>query len=183
MKPSISAVLVTRGDVDMAPILATLPYDDVVVWDNSKREDLGIYGRYAGIAEAKHDLIYVQDDDLLFVEHAKLAAAYTPGRAVFNSLPAQDIPWCARGAVFHRDLPAQVFEPYLAEYPFDREFTHHGCDLVFGILAPVDRVWFGSTDLPYATADGRVSTSPGWWDKDGIRQRMHNRAFGLKDRT
>ena len=49
---SVSAVLVTRGNVDMTAIVESLPFDDVVVWDNSIRNDLGIYGRYAAIAEA-----------------------------------------------------------------------------------------------------------------------------------
>ena len=29
----------------MAPIVATLPYDDIVSWNNAEREELGIYGR------------------------------------------------------------------------------------------------------------------------------------------
>lgn len=173
----ISAVLVTRGNVNMDPILETLPYDDIFVWDNSERDDMGIYGRYAGIAEAKHDIIYTQDDDLLFTEHAKLAAAYKVGRALFNSEPGKDIPWCARGALFHRSLPQRAFDRYLAVHPFDNLFTHHGCDMVFGLLSPVKRVWLGSVDLPYCNDPGRVSTSDGWWG--GKRDEMLARCHGL----
>lgn len=65
---NVSACLVTRGDVDMSPVITSLTavgIDDIVVYDNSKRENLAVYGRYAAIAEAKHDLIYVQDDDVI----------------------------------------------------------------------------------------------------------------------
>src|SRR5262245_25366483 len=48
----VSAVIVTRGNVDLQPILDTLPYDDIVVWDNSKRPtDLKILGRYEALEE------------------------------------------------------------------------------------------------------------------------------------
>ena len=33
----ISAIIVTRGDVDLRDILDALPYQDVVIWDNSQR--------------------------------------------------------------------------------------------------------------------------------------------------
>lgn len=74
----ISAVVVTRGDVPLDPVLESLPFPEVVVWDNAgdvvvyregivwRREparDLAVYGRYEGIRYASHDLIYVQDDD------------------------------------------------------------------------------------------------------------------------
>ena len=84
---NVSAIIVTRGDVDMKPILASLPEEwDVIVWDNgagsvSKRTpwnglarivtgkgelpDLSVYGRYAAIEHATGDLIYVQDDDCI----------------------------------------------------------------------------------------------------------------------
>src|SRR4051812_19761075 len=44
---AVSAVLVTRGDVDMTPIIDSLPVDwDWLVYDNSdRRRDLAVYGR------------------------------------------------------------------------------------------------------------------------------------------
>jgi hypothetical protein len=151
----------------MEPILATLPYDDIVVWDNSEREDLGIYGRYAAIAEAKHDVIYTQDDDLLVTCHDQLAAAYEPGRVLCNDPQPWDIPWVARGAIFDCDLPGRAFGRYLARYPFDRYFTHRACDGIFGLLSEnVVVIDEGSEDLPHGFADGRVSTGGGWYDRD-----------------
>ena len=161
----VSACLVTRGNVDLEPILATLPYDDVVVWNNSEREDLGIYGRYAAIAEAKHPVIFTQDDDLLVTCHDQLANHYRPGRLVCNYPHPWDIPWVARGALFDRDLPERAFAKYRARgYQHDRDFTHWICDGVFAMLTPFDVVDYGSEDLPWCNDSGRVSTTGGWYD-------------------
>jgi hypothetical protein len=84
----VSAVLVTRGETDLSTILESLPFKDVVIWDNSKREDFQVYGRFAAIAEAKNDIIYVQDDDCVVTCIGALLAAYTPGIITLN-MPAK----------------------------------------------------------------------------------------------
>ncbi len=161
----VSAILVTRGDVDLTPILNTLPYSDVIVYDNSRRHDFGIYGRYFAIREAKNPVIYVQDDDLLVTCHDKLCAAYQPGVLTVNYPEPWDIPWVARGAIFDCDLPGFAFGQYLAHYQFDRYFSHFACDGIFALLPPdVVVIDEGSEDLPHGFAAGRVSTSPGWYD-------------------
>lgn len=162
----VSAVLVTRGDVDLTPILLTLQWcDDVIVWDNSRREDLGIYGRYAAIAEAKHKVVYTQDDDVVVTCHKKLLKAYEPGVLTVNYPEPWDIPWVARGGVFDRDLPGRAFEVYLSKWEYDGLFTHGICDAVFGLLSETNVVDYGSRDLPHANADGRVSTTAGWYNE------------------
>lgn len=89
---NVSAVLVTRGDVDLSPIVSTfLPhlFSEVVVWNNDARGnhapelqeraeaaahvpvvwantegvDLVVYGRYAAIRATRSAVVYVQDDD------------------------------------------------------------------------------------------------------------------------
>lgn len=79
---SVTAIVVTRGDVDLEPIVASLPSDwELVIWNNgSKRvgvygsdndriedgvSDVSVYGRYAAIEYATNDLIYAQDDDVI----------------------------------------------------------------------------------------------------------------------
>lgn len=82
---NVSAVIVTRGDVDLTPILYSFDgcgFANIVVWDNGKgsviewrpdrtavilpeQQDVSVYGRYAAIPHALGDLIYVQDDDCL----------------------------------------------------------------------------------------------------------------------
>lgn len=81
----VSAIIVTRGDVDLKPVLKSLPDEwEVLVYDNGQGSisvrvlesllarkitgkgelpDLSVYGRYAAIEYASGDLIYVQDDD------------------------------------------------------------------------------------------------------------------------
>lgn len=161
-----SVVLVTRGDVDLTPILETLiGFDEVVIWDNSRRADLGIFGRYAAIEETRNDVIVTQDDDVLVTRWDDLLAAYEPGVLTVNYPEPWDIPWVARGAVFDARLPSDVFARYHAEFPPDRWFTHHACDGVLGLLADTKVVDLGSEDLPHGFEQGRVSTSDGWWNE------------------
>ena len=75
----VSACLVTRGDCDMQPIIDSLISQgilDIVIWDNSIREDMGIYGRYAAIAEAKNKVIITQDDDVIVSDYKAILKAY-----------------------------------------------------------------------------------------------------------
>jgi hypothetical protein len=183
----VSAVIVTRGDVDLSPILATLPYEDVVVWDNSKRKtDEGIYGRYLAIKQAKSKVIYFQDDDLLFTAHDELIAAYEPGKIVAN-MPS---PWYEResydelgcalvgaGALVPRALPQKALARYLKRYPLDDLFRTY-CDIPVGILSPSKRVDLGYEILPCATAPNRVNLQPGQLER---KRAMQRRAVEIRD--
>lgn len=166
----VSAVLVTRGDVDMDPITESIHeagIHDIIVWDNSQRPvDHGIYGRYAAIREARNSVVITQDDDLIVTCWPEILDAYRPGVLTVNYPEPWDIPWVARGAVFDSDLPGRSFGRYLTAHPFDRYFTHKACDGVFALLADaVNVIDHGSEDLPHGFAAGRVSTSPGWYDE------------------
>lgn len=174
----MTACLVTRGDCDMTAIVESLPYDEVIVWDNSSGPDLGIYGRYAAIAHARHDVIYTQDDDLLVTCHDDLLAEYEPGVVYCNYPEPWDIPWVARGALFDRQLPGIAFARYLAVHPMDQYFTHRACDGVFTLLSDrVKVIDHGSVDLPQAFEGERISTSPGWYDGD--RPKIQERCAAL----
>lgn len=185
----VSAVLVTRGDVDLAPILATLPYEDVVIWDNSEREwDAKPYGRYLAMDEARNEVIYFQDDDVVFTAHDELLAAYKPGRITAN-MPS---PWYERtgydvqrnaqvgaGALVPKGLSWPAFDRYLAEWPMDDLFLTY-CDQIHGILTPSARFDFGYEILPYATAPGRINTSPGAFPR---KMTAISRALAIRDRA
>lgn len=89
---NVSAIIVTRGDVDLSEIIDSLwdVADEILVWDNGARQrfywwpkntgaaydpvylagDLAVYGRYAAIEYASGDLIYVADDDCV-IENAQ----------------------------------------------------------------------------------------------------------------
>ncbi len=47
-------MIVTRGDVDLAPVLESLLFDDVVVWDNSKRDMQAVVDEVSAAADADH---------------------------------------------------------------------------------------------------------------------------------
>lgn len=149
----------------MQPILDSLPdHWEKLVWDNSKREDLGIYGRYAMIAEATHDVIYTQDDDLIVTCCERLENEYEPDVLTINYPQPWDIPWVARGAIFDRHLPRQAFARYEQSYERDRDFTHYLCDGVFAMLTPRRNVVdYGSEDLPYCNDAGRISSEGATW--------------------
>lgn len=165
----IAAVLVTRGDVNMQPILDSLPYPEVVVWDNSKRPfDCKVFGRYLGILETTKPVIYVQDDDCIVPPHAHEAMrnAYGPGEIVANmpdSHRPDEPPMLGWGALFDRDLPWQAFQKWCPEHPIDRLFIGYP-ESIFTALVPSVRRDFGHTDLPWATAPSRSYQQPGHYE-------------------
>lgn len=181
----VSAVIVTRGDVDLAPILAALPYSDVVIWNDLERGSKGCYGRYLAMPEAKHDIIFYVDDDVVFTAHDELLAAYEPGRIIANmpspwyELARYDQLGCClvgAGSLVPRDLPQQAFDRYLANWPLDELFLTY-CDQVSGILNPSTRHDFGYEVLPYASGPDRIYTQPG---ADMRKATVQRRALDLR---
>lgn len=170
MNPSdVTAIIVTRGDCDLDPILETLPYDEVIVWDDRERGSQGCYGRYLASLEASNDLIYYQDDDLLFTEHVELLAQYEPGLMTVN-MPS---PWyencgydklrqglVGAGSIMDRLLPWAALDRYANLFPKDELFLSY-CDVVVGMLTPHKRVDLGYQVLPNASEPGRIYTAPG----------------------
>lgn len=157
-------MLVTRGDVSLHPILYGLPFDDVVVWDNSEREDLRAYGRYAALPETQHDLVYVQDDDCVVSDPLALVRLWEPGCVVVNAGQegSRDVPWVGWGAVFRRDQPLAPHRAYLEQWPRDDLFLDF-CDAVFTMQA---RVIWGNVeyaDLSWATAENRTYRQPDYF--------------------
>jgi hypothetical protein len=170
---NVSAIIVTRGDVDLGPILESLPSSwEVITWDNGDGlvyrnaggsvvfgfpgdevfevgSDLFVYGRYAAIEYASHNLIYVQDDDCIVSDPQAIVDRWlwiTRLRDVgleeelhaVAGLRDQDLPIVANmpqefrphypdscllgfGACFHRDLPDRAFERFLHPTRMDPE--------------------------------------------------------------
>lgn len=94
---NVSAIIVTRGDVDLEQVLAPLPQEwERVIWDNGARrlsrygpgysldlhevDDLSVYGRYAAIAHATGELIYVQDDDCVVSDPQAIVRSWITSR-------------------------------------------------------------------------------------------------------
>jgi hypothetical protein len=185
----VSAVLVTRGDVDMTPVVESLPFDDVVVWDNSEQGDACVYGRYAAIYEAKHPVIYVQDDDCVLAPESieTLLAAYEPGKIVAN-MPERFRPHypdsclVGFGALFDRALPEASFKRFRLTSGtgwLSDGFTRT-CDVVFTALTPRVLVDVPYEDREFASAPNRMWKQPG---HHGERVRMLDLARQVRDRV
>lgn len=154
----VSAVLVTRGDVDLTPILDSLPFSDIVVWDNSKRPvNMKVYGRYLAMLETVNDTIYTQDDDCV-CPSLDLVERWDGDRLLVN-VPPEETPWMAWGAVCDRWHAWDTHARYLSEHPFDEDFLYW-CDVAYAYTAGWERVDLGHEDLPCATAPNRMYHMP-----------------------
>lgn len=163
----VTACLVTRGDVDMQPIVESLIFGHVIVWDNSKRENAYAYGRYLAAQEAPTDVVFFQDDDTILDEtqQLELLDLYEPGVYLCNQAaghqPGQfaELAFCAWGALTERRLFEEAFDRWRAagHDTDDMWFRLPGCDIVFSLLTPKTRhVDVGQTHLPYAHGPNRL---------------------------
>lgn len=218
---NVSAIIVTRGNVDLKPVLNSLPWEwEIIVWDNSygyvKRQppggrdwntwtsigrgpnapDLSVYGRYAAIQYASHDLIYVQDDDVIVSDPQAIVDhwLWVRGRADADFLVANmpqefrhdgytDSCLVGFGACFHRDLPGKAFDAFGEANGNVIEFGstpvwQRTCDVVFTTLTPRVLVDVPKENLPYATDASRMYRQP---DHVGERQRMLELARQVRD--
>lgn len=196
----VSAVVVTRGNVDLDPVLYSLGFfGEVIVWDNSVAIDLAVYGRYRAIRSCASDVIYVQDDDCVLTTFAltRICDAYQPEKLVAN-MPEPfrqhyaDSCLVGFGAIFDRGLPNDAFErfyeyeepgelvdPGTLDYPAGDWLARHDdtfartCDVVFTAMTCLDFV-----DVPYENRD--FATGPDrMYRQDahvGERSRMLERA-------
>ena len=165
----VSAVIVTRGDVALEPVIAPMPFKDVIVWDNSAGgEDQMIYGRYLAVERAKNDVIFSIDDDVVFTAYDELLAAYEPEKITANMDQAwvkgagygDRLALVGAGALWDRNLPARAFDRYLAAYPLD-DFFRLECDFIFGSMTPFKRVDLGYQVRPFSDDADRLYRQPG----------------------
>lgn len=190
----VSAVLVTRGDVDLAEVIASLPYDELIVWDNSKRErDEMTYGRTLAVTLAKHRIIYSQDDDIVHPpeHHARLLADYRSGvltgcmwpewssGAKEQGIPDgyDDLVFAGSGSIYDRELPAVAAARYLEHYPLD-DFFRLWADCIIGVLAPNRQIDMRFEELPWADGPTRMSDLP---DGPKLKGEAIRRARRLRD--
>lgn len=204
---NVSACIATRGDVDMQPILNSLPAEwEKIVWVNGgnierhwwqgdpsqvnvtypdSAPDRGPYGRFAAIEYASHDLIYVQDDDVIVSDPQAIVDRYLavtefppeppygPDEVVVCNMPQEfrphypDSAMVGFGAAFHRDAPTRAFDRFRkAMSPSGRwEIAQQGVFLrescrIFTVLTPRVLVDVPKTDMPYASDPNRLWKQP-----------------------
>jgi len=215
---NVSAIIVTRGNVDLQPVLASIPMEwEVLVWNNGQgtvrirtiggdelcagNPDLSVYGRYAAIEYASHDLIYVQDDDVIVSDPQKIAETWwnvdtfepvvedSPDGYLVANMPQEfrhdgytDSCLVGFGACFHRNLPARAFEYFEDEisdaYIKASPLFQRTCDVVFTTLTPRVLVDVPKTDREFASDQDRMWRQPNHY---GERVRMLELARQVRD--
>lgn len=171
----------------MGPILETLPYDNIVVWNGRERDEQpGTFGRYKAMYEATNDVIYLQDDDCLFRHHDELLAEYQQGvlTAVYGHGETpdglEDVALVHGGAIVDRSLSLRAFDKYQQVWPADEGF-YREADMIHGTICPSRQV-----HLPYEirwdiiNRRDRMSDQP--WQRD-LKHEITNRARRVRDRV
>lgn len=154
----------------MADVVAPLHafFDNVLVWDNSVRENLQVYGRYAALDEVADELVYVQDDDIIAEPESLQALVRAYDWAESENTLVCNVPERFRkyysdfaivglGAIFRRSDAWTIFDAL----ELDTTWKHRYCDLIFtGLHRPQVWVDLGYTELPYASAPDRMWKEP-----------------------
>lgn len=153
----VSAVIVTRGDVDLTAIRnSLLPFGETIVWDNSEREDRSCYGRFAAAREAKHDLVYFQDDDVLCGWPGLLNQWEGRDEVLASRPPVEPWRFLGVGALAPRRLIVDGWdERFLAVYPGRADFDRVS-DVVFGYQHLYRPCWVGYAEMDWSRWENRM---------------------------
>lgn len=168
----VTAVIVTKGDVDLRPVLDSLIFPEVVVWDNSKSENLMTYGRVAAARRARTSVIYSQDDDIVHSPESQvqILAAYEPGfltgcmweewsaGAYKQGIPSgyADLVFPGSGSISDLCVWVESIDEYLAEWPYD-DFFKLWCDTIIGVISPTRQLDIRFEALEWAEAPDRMA--------------------------
>ena len=168
MNPAdVTACLVTRGNIDLRPILDTLIFPNVVVWDNSVSPNCRTFGRYAAMIGAGEHC-YLQDDDVIVHPDAQwsLLNTHLPGQITTNYPEGlqppifDDLAFLGFGAIVDRSLVAPALAPFLNAHLHEEGFQTVGCDILLTMRSPVVRINAGYQLRPEAEGPGRSYRHP-----------------------
>jgi hypothetical protein len=174
----------------MERILASLlDYDEVVVWDNSQRVDVATAGRFMAMAEARNEVCYTQDDDVLVPRETqeKLLRAYGPwGTTAVYAHGADDggygdLPLVGGGGLYHRTAALAAIDSYCAEYGEWARDELAYADFIVGVLVPFRHVHLPfEINMPIAQHPSRLVNQP--WAAEA-KQCVTERARAIRDAT
>jgi len=186
----VTACLVTRGNVDLTPILESLIFTNVIVWDNSVRDNYRTFGRYMAAREASTRVIYFQDDDMVVPATTQrvLLETYRPGEITANSPLSYrsstyaSLSWLGWGSLHPRGLPDVTFARWrrAGNRTSEDGFDLLGCDIVFSMLNTVRSYDLPVTVLDYAFGDDRAYKSGSF---NRIKRAFYDRALTLTKET
>jgi hypothetical protein len=168
-----TAVIVTRGDVSLEPVLDSLVFPNVIVWDNSKEEqDQMTYGRLLGALRADTEIIYSQDDDIVHTpeNQVSILAAYSPTymagcmwkdwsdgarrQGIENGY--DDLVFPGSGSISHVSLWIDAHVRYLEHYPHD-DFFRMWSDTIIGVIAPTVHLPLRFEELDWGNNTNRMA--------------------------
>lgn len=183
----VTACIVTRGDVDLQPIMDSLiDYEDVIVWDNSIRPDWKCAGRYMAAMESATDLVYFQDDDTIVPidTQLELLEQYTREDCLAvwghgeNPDGYDDLPLVCGGAIVDKWCAWANIVKYGAFHGLDEDFMYEA-DFVVGALY---RNW-RHVILPFQIRDvaynGRRLADEAWQRQ--MKKKITDRARAIRD--
>jgi hypothetical protein len=146
-----SAVIVTRGDVALGPVIDAIDADEIII----RRGHSGVWERYQAALTARNEIVYTQDDDCVVDVAAVLAAFESP--LVTCNMPMdrrpeyQDgIALVGWGSVFHQRAVEGLFS-------WDRDdLFRRECDRVFTAMNRVKLIDVPFQHLPWAHGADRM---------------------------
>lgn len=181
----VTAIIVTRGDVDLEPIYESLIFDEVIVWDNSIRPDWKVAGRYIAALEAETYWVYWQDDDTIVPRQTQLDLLERYGAedclAVWGHGETpdgyDDLPLVCGGAIADWRASWDCITRYGAHHPLDWEFMYEA-DFAVGALY---RHWT-HVHLPFEIRDvayngKRLADQP--WQRQ-LKKKITDRARAIR---
>ena len=168
--------------MDLTPVLESLSgFGEVIVWDNSKQENLKVFGRYRAALNAKNSVVFSQDDDCV-LDAAQVVSAYEPGKVVCNMpiakrseyrvLAGERIALVGWGACFSTDKVGN-FQRYFNRFGMDDLFLRE-CDRVFTAANELKLVDVPFRHLPHAYEGRMGNEARHLQDLGEIRKRIDN---------
>lgn len=162
-----SAVIVTRGNVDLGPVIAPIvPLADELV---IRQGHEGVWERWEAVLAAKHDLVYTQDDDAI-VELDSFKVRPTQGifEEITCNMPAWKRPeyqdgtalvgW---GAFVPKMVAALALANYRAHFREIDALTRREADRVVTGLSKLNLVDVPFSHAPWAHGPGRMCSAAG----------------------
>lgn len=172
----VTAVIVTRGDVDLTPVLDSLIFPNVIVFDNSRESvDVKTYGRVLAASASSTAVVYSQDDDIIHSpeNQQRILDAYEPGVLTGCMWPEwslgayqqgidfgyDDLVFMGSGSVFDGDVALGAVDEYLSYFDED-DFFRLWCDTIVGVIAPTKQLDIRFDALPCAEDENRMCNLP-----------------------